>query len=95
MKVKYCSSILINDSTFCVFPFWLLLHSYISKVDVLKILVTANYKYIPSLDDILETTAVARLRNQLLEAEHYQLAVEVNLQLFPFLWTETSECSYP
>ncbi|XP_040916541.1 zinc finger FYVE domain-containing protein 26 isoform X2 [Toxotes jaculatrix] len=52
--------------------------SYISKVDVLKILVTANYKYIPSLDDILETTAVTRLRNQLLEAEHYQLAVEVS-----------------
>ncbi|RVE57573.1 hypothetical protein OJAV_G00217500 [Oryzias javanicus] len=52
--------------------------SYISKVDVLKILVTANYKYIPSLDDILETAAVARLRNQLLEAEHYQLAVEVS-----------------
>uniref|UniRef100_A0A3B3CS37 Zinc finger FYVE domain-containing protein 26 n=1 Tax=Oryzias melastigma TaxID=30732 RepID=A0A3B3CS37_ORYME len=54
----------------------LALCDYISKVDVLKILVTANYKYIPSLDDILETTAVARLRNQLLEAEHYQLAVE-------------------
>lgn len=53
--------------------------SYISKVDVLKILVLANYKYIPSLDDILETTAVTRLRNQLLEAEHYQLAVEVGL----------------
>uniref|UniRef100_A0A673YWZ2 Zinc finger FYVE domain-containing protein 26 n=1 Tax=Salmo trutta TaxID=8032 RepID=A0A673YWZ2_SALTR len=52
--------------------------SYISKVDVLKILVTANYKYIPSLDDILETAAVTRLRNQLLEAEYYQLAVEVS-----------------
>ncbi|TMS21187.1 Zinc finger FYVE domain-containing protein 26 [Larimichthys crocea] len=52
--------------------------SYISKVDVLKILVSANYKYIPSLDDILETSAVTRLRNQLLEAEHYQLAVEVS-----------------
>ncbi|KAK2826639.1 hypothetical protein Q5P01_020853 [Channa striata] len=52
--------------------------SYISKVDVLKILVTANYKYVPSLDDILETSAVTRLRNQLLEAEHYQLAVEVS-----------------
>ncbi|KAJ7988765.1 hypothetical protein DPEC_G00312610 [Dallia pectoralis] len=52
--------------------------SYISKVDVLKILVSANYKYIPSLDDILETTAVTRLRNQLLEAEYYQLAVEVS-----------------
>ncbi|XP_034418636.1 zinc finger FYVE domain-containing protein 26 isoform X1 [Cyclopterus lumpus] len=52
--------------------------SYISKVDVLKILVTANYMYIPSLDDILETSAVTRLRNQLLEAEHYQLAVEVS-----------------
>ncbi|KAM3871059.1 zinc finger FYVE domain-containing protein 26 [Diretmus argenteus] len=52
--------------------------SYISKVDVLKILVTANYKYIPSLDDILETTAVTRLRNQLLEAEYYQMAVEVS-----------------
>ncbi|CAN9501956.1 unnamed protein product [Ophioblennius macclurei] len=52
--------------------------SYIGKVDVLKILVTANYKYIPSLDDILETSAVTRLRNQLLEAEHYQLAVEVS-----------------
>lgn len=52
--------------------------SYISKVDVLKILVMANYKYIPPLDDILETSAVTRLRNQLLEAEHYQLAVEVS-----------------
>ncbi|KAF7710798.1 hypothetical protein HF521_009670 [Silurus meridionalis] len=52
--------------------------SYISKVDVLKILVSANYKYIPSLDDILEMTAVTRLRNQLLEAEYYQLAVEVS-----------------
>lgn len=52
--------------------------SYISKVDVLKILVKANYKYVPSLDDILETSAVTRLRNQLLEAEYYQLAVEVS-----------------
>ncbi|KAJ8341067.1 hypothetical protein SKAU_G00333580 [Synaphobranchus kaupii] len=52
--------------------------SYISKVDVLKILVMANYKYIPSLDDILEPAAVTRLRNQLLEAEYYQLAVEVS-----------------
>ncbi|XP_066536111.1 zinc finger FYVE domain-containing protein 26 [Hoplias malabaricus] len=52
--------------------------SYISKVDVLKILVIANYKYIPSLDDILEPAAVSRLRNQLLEAEYYQLAVEVS-----------------
>lgn len=48
---------------------------------MLKILVTANYKYIPSLDDILETSAVTRLRNQLLEAEHYQLAVEVRHML--------------
>lgn len=46
-------------------------------MDVLKILVSANYKYIPSLEDILETSAVTRLRNQLLEAEYYQLAVEV------------------
>lgn len=52
-------------------------HSYISKVGVLKILVKANYKYVPSLDDILETSAVTCFRNQLLEAEHYQLAVEV------------------
>ncbi|XP_061156343.1 zinc finger FYVE domain-containing protein 26 isoform X1 [Syngnathus typhle] len=52
--------------------------SYIGKVDVLKILVAANYKHIPSLDDILETVAVTRLRNQLLEAEYYQLAVEVS-----------------
>uniref|UniRef100_A0A8B9HCF2 Zinc finger FYVE domain-containing protein 26 n=1 Tax=Astyanax mexicanus TaxID=7994 RepID=A0A8B9HCF2_ASTMX len=52
--------------------------SYISKVDVLKILVSSNYKYIPSLDDILETAAITRLRNQLLEAEYYRLAVEVS-----------------
>lgn len=69
-----------------LFPllFILCFHSYISKVDVLKILVKANYKYIPSLDDILEPSAVTRLRNQLLEAEHYQLAVEVS-QLFFFI----------
>ncbi|XP_037550770.1 zinc finger FYVE domain-containing protein 26 [Nematolebias whitei] len=52
--------------------------SYISKVDVMKILVTANYKFIPSLEEILEMSAVTRLRNQLLETEHYQLAVEVS-----------------
>ncbi|XP_064421077.1 zinc finger FYVE domain-containing protein 26 isoform X2 [Latimeria chalumnae] len=52
--------------------------SYISKVDMLKILVTANYKYIPSLDQILQPAAITRLRNQLLEAEYYQLAVEVS-----------------
>ena len=53
-------------------------------MDVLKILVKANYKYIPSLDDILETSAVTRLRNQLLEAEHYQLAVEVRQMVVDF-----------
>ncbi|XP_041121838.1 zinc finger FYVE domain-containing protein 26 isoform X1 [Polyodon spathula] len=52
--------------------------SYISKVDVLKILVSANYKYVPSLNQILQPAAVSRLRNQLLEAEYYQLAVEVS-----------------
>ncbi|XP_056445850.1 zinc finger FYVE domain-containing protein 26 isoform X2 [Gadus chalcogrammus] len=52
--------------------------SFISKVDVLRILVRANYRPIPSLEDLLETPAVTRLRNQLLEAEHYQLAVEVS-----------------
>lgn len=61
-------------------------------MDVLKILVSANYKDVPSLDDILEMAAVTRLRNQLLEAEHYQLAVEVRgqAQLHP----EVSRC-YP
>lgn len=79
---KHCSCTQ-NACAVDVLPpsFILLVLSYISKVDVLKILVSANYKYIPSLDDILETTAVTRLRNQLLEAEHYQLAVEVS-QLF-------------
>lgn len=67
----------LNRPTFFSFLDSLHVCSYISKVDVLKILVMANYKYIPSLDDILETSAVTRLRNQLLEAEHYQLAVEV------------------
>lgn len=48
---------------------------------MLKILVSANYKYVPSLDDILELAAVSRLRNQLLEAEYYQLAVEVRQEV--------------
>ncbi|XP_033003272.1 zinc finger FYVE domain-containing protein 26 isoform X2 [Lacerta agilis] len=52
--------------------------SYISKVDVLHILVTASYRRIPCLDQILQPAAVTRLRNQLLEAEYYQLAVEVS-----------------
>lgn len=66
----------------CIEFVLLSIHSYISKVDVLKILVSANYKYIPSLDDIQETAAVTRLRNQLLEAEYYQLAVEVSVDSF-------------
>lgn len=74
LSVAYTVDVLHFRFLFHSFSF----HSYISKVDVLKILVTANYKYIPSLDDILETSAVTRLRNQLLEAEHYQLAVEVS-----------------
>ncbi|XP_025020021.1 zinc finger FYVE domain-containing protein 26 isoform X1 [Python bivittatus] len=52
--------------------------SYLSKVDVLNILVAAAYRHVPSLDQILEPAAVSRLRNQLLEAEYYQLAVEVS-----------------
>lgn len=51
--------------------------SYISKVDVLHILVAAAYRHMPSLDQILQPAAVTRLRNQLLEAEYYQLGVEV------------------
>ncbi|XP_009947888.1 PREDICTED: zinc finger FYVE domain-containing protein 26-like [Leptosomus discolor] len=52
--------------------------SYISKVDVLNILVAAAYRPIPSLDQILLPAAVTRLRNSLLEAEYYQLAIEVS-----------------
>ncbi|OXB72307.1 UNVERIFIED_CONTAM: hypothetical protein H355_014227 [Colinus virginianus] len=52
--------------------------SYISKVDVLNILVAAAYRPVPSLDQILLPTAVTRLRNRLLEAEYYQLAIEVS-----------------
>ncbi|XP_043775314.1 zinc finger FYVE domain-containing protein 26 [Cervus elaphus] len=52
--------------------------SYISKVDVLNILVAAAYRHVPSLDQILQPAAVTRLRNQLLEAEYYQLGVEVS-----------------
>lgn len=51
--------------------------SYISKVDVLNILVAAAYHPVPSLDQILLPAAVTRLRNRLLEAEYYQLAIEV------------------
>lgn len=53
--------------------------SYLSKVDVLNILVAAAYRHVPSLDQILEPAAVSRLRNQLLQAEYYQLSVEVTL----------------
>uniref|UniRef100_A0A8D0L948 Zinc finger FYVE domain-containing protein 26 n=1 Tax=Sphenodon punctatus TaxID=8508 RepID=A0A8D0L948_SPHPU len=52
--------------------------SYISKVDVLNILVTAAYRHVPSLDQILQPAAVTRLRNGLLEAEYYRLAIEVS-----------------
>uniref|UniRef100_A0A8B9C4G3 Zinc finger FYVE domain-containing protein 26 n=1 Tax=Anser brachyrhynchus TaxID=132585 RepID=A0A8B9C4G3_9AVES len=52
--------------------------SYISKVDVLNILVAAAYCPVPSLDQILLPAAVTRLRNRLLEAEYYQLAIEVS-----------------
>ncbi|XP_047395445.1 zinc finger FYVE domain-containing protein 26 isoform X2 [Sciurus carolinensis] len=52
--------------------------SYLSKVDVLNILVAAAYRHVPSLDQILQPAAVTRLRNQLLEAEYYQLGVEVS-----------------
>ena len=44
---------------------------------MLNILVAAAYRHVPSLDQILQPAAVTRLRNQLLEAEYYQLGVEV------------------
>lgn len=59
--------------------------SYISKVDVLNILVAAAYRPVPSLDQILLPAAVTRLRNRLLEAEYYQLAIEV-------MTVESCEC---
>uniref|UniRef100_A0A8D2LZ61 Zinc finger FYVE domain-containing protein 26 n=1 Tax=Varanus komodoensis TaxID=61221 RepID=A0A8D2LZ61_VARKO len=59
--------------------------SYISKVDVLNILVAAAYRRVPSLDQILQPAAVTRLRNQLLEAEYYQLAVELDDDYFATL----------
>nr|XP_033807345.1 zinc finger FYVE domain-containing protein 26 isoform X2 [Geotrypetes seraphini] len=52
--------------------------SYFSKLDLLKILLAATYHYIPSLDEIFQPAAVIKLRNRLLEAEYYQLAVEVS-----------------
>ncbi|KAM4663559.1 zinc finger FYVE domain-containing protein 26 [Discoglossus pictus] len=52
--------------------------SYSSKVDLLKILVAASYQDIPSLDEIIQPAAVTRLRNRLLEAEYYNLAIEVS-----------------
>ncbi|XP_029454718.1 zinc finger FYVE domain-containing protein 26 isoform X2 [Rhinatrema bivittatum] len=52
--------------------------SYFSKLDLLKILLAATYRYIPSLDEIFQPAAVIKLRNRLLEAEYYQLAVEVS-----------------
>ncbi|XP_075700633.1 zinc finger FYVE domain-containing protein 26 isoform X2 [Rhinoderma darwinii] len=52
--------------------------SYSSKVDLLKILVAASYQDIPSLDEIVRPAAVVRLRNRLLEAEYYNLAIEVS-----------------
>lgn len=62
-----------NSESVCI----CLTSSYISKVDVLNILVAAAYRPVPSLDQILLPAAVTRLRNQLLEAEYYQLAIEV------------------
>uniref|UniRef100_A0A5F9C604 Zinc finger FYVE domain-containing protein 26 n=1 Tax=Oryctolagus cuniculus TaxID=9986 RepID=A0A5F9C604_RABIT len=59
--------------------------SYISKVDVLSILVAAAYRYVPSLEQILQPAAVTRLRNQLLEAEYYQLGVEQDDDYFATL----------
>lgn len=44
---------------------------------MLNILVAASYRHVPPLDQILQPAAVTRLRNQLLEAEYYQLGVEV------------------
>ncbi|XP_063804247.1 zinc finger FYVE domain-containing protein 26 [Pseudophryne corroboree] len=52
--------------------------SYSSKVDLLKILVAASYQDVPSLDEMVRPAAVVRLRNQLLEAEYYNLAIEVS-----------------
>lgn len=46
-------------------------------MDLLKILVAASYQDIPSLHEIVRPAAVVRLRNQLLEAEYYSLAIEV------------------
>ena len=47
----------------------------------------------PSLDQLLQPAAVTRLRNQLLEAEYYQLGVEVRQrQSLPYLTVVNCLC---
>ncbi|KAG9480868.1 hypothetical protein GDO78_010245 [Eleutherodactylus coqui] len=69
-KMIFVKAARSNDLSLC--------DSYSSKVDLLKILVAASYQDIPSLDEIVRPAAVIRLRNQLLEAEYYNLAIEVS-----------------
>ncbi|XP_069807243.1 zinc finger FYVE domain-containing protein 26 isoform X1 [Dendropsophus ebraccatus] len=69
-KMIFVKAARSNDLSLC--------DSYSSKVDLLKILVAASYKDIPSLEEIVRPAAVVRLRNQLLEAEYYNLAIEVS-----------------
>ncbi|XP_040267483.1 zinc finger FYVE domain-containing protein 26 isoform X2 [Bufo bufo] len=69
-KMIFVKAARSNDLALC--------DSYSSKVDLLKILVAASYQDIPSLDEIVRPAAVVRLRNRLLEAEYYNLAIEVS-----------------
>uniref|UniRef100_A0A8C4WVC4 Zinc finger FYVE domain-containing protein 26 n=1 Tax=Eptatretus burgeri TaxID=7764 RepID=A0A8C4WVC4_EPTBU len=69
-KMMFVEAGLSQDLSLC--------DSYLSFVAVLRILVLAGYRHLPTLDQMVRPGAVTRLRDRLIEDEHYQLAVEVS-----------------
>uniref|UniRef100_UPI00358E2D5C zinc finger FYVE domain-containing protein 26 n=1 Tax=Myxine glutinosa TaxID=7769 RepID=UPI00358E2D5C len=69
-KMMFVEASLSQDLSLC--------DSYLSFVAVLRILVLAGYRHLPTLDQMVLPGAVTRLRDRLIEDEHYQLAIEVS-----------------
>ncbi|XP_057314867.1 zinc finger FYVE domain-containing protein 26-like [Hydractinia symbiolongicarpus] len=52
--------------------------THLSRVEILKILIEANWHHIPTMQELTQLECLRRLRDRLIENEHFSLAMEVS-----------------
>ncbi|XP_070571338.1 zinc finger FYVE domain-containing protein 26-like isoform X2 [Ptychodera flava] len=52
--------------------------TYLSRVDILTLMLSANYKNIPTIEELIKSDSARRIRDKLLQEERLDLAMEVS-----------------